>query len=159
MAHEHKKGMKCALCDGKSLEEMKDWQDEKTKKCGFVIHCVQGRDAFMNAHTHGFSDTWKHKDFQVVLALPESVISSVFWGFADRVKAGEEFKAGDQVDKIIRGFPVKLVDAVEADRDVLRVIFPDAEGRFPGEKGTDKYFDQQPNIDVSNDALKDSAVN
>ena len=48
-----------------------------------------------------------------------------------RVQAGERFKAGDLVEGIFDRCPLRLDEAEECGRKVLRVIIPDDENRFP----------------------------
>jgi len=143
--HKHKDGERCDVCSGKmSMADVERWEAENMKKSGFYVHGVMGQEeGYINAHTHGFDRTWSHRDFQLVLHLPENVVMDVFWNFANRVKAGEVFCDGMKVDGIIREYPVLLSSAFEFRRPVLRILFPDAKGRFPGDPDVEAAFEHQ----------------
>jgi len=143
--HKHKIGERCDICSGKmSVDDVKRWEEEKLEKCGFYVHGVVSREeGYINAHTHGFERTWSHRDFQIVLRLPDKVVMDVFWNFARKVKAGEVFCDGMKVEEIVRGYPVLLSSAFECRRPVLRVLFPDAKGRFPGDPDVEAAFEHQ----------------
>jgi len=67
--------------------------------------------------------------------------------FDKTFKAGEKFKAGDLVEKVIKDLPVMFVTAHEGGRQLLRIIFPDKNGKFPNEKGCDRQFALQPAVE------------
>jgi len=143
-------GFPCACCDGgMTKQDLANWEQENLKKNGFYIHAVpcSDNDKFMNFHTHGFDRTWDHPDFQMVFPIPPGAVRSIFWTIADRVKAGEKFKAGDLVEKVIKDLPVMFVTAHEGGRQLLRIIFPDKNGKFPNEKGCDRQFALQPAVE------------
>ena len=159
MSHEHQKGQKCFLCDGGTKKDLAEWQDKNMEKYGFYMHFVPDGH-FINAHTHGFDKTWGHLDFQIVLPLEQKLISSFFWTFADRVKAGEKFEADTSVDKVIKNMPVRLTRAHENDRDVLRIIFPDKNGKFYGDPGVDEaYAHQVEHVEENDEVPPDLAMN
>lgn len=158
MDHEHREGQKCFFCDV-GIEKLKTWEDEHFKKSGFYMHFVSG-EHFINAHTHGFDRSWGHLDFQLIFPVSQKVVGSIFWSFADRVKAGERFEAGTSVDEIIEDFPVRLSSAKEGGRDVLRVILPDKNGKFPGDEGVDEVFGHQiDHVDEYDDSPPDPQLN
>jgi len=150
----HKGGCRCFACDN-GMEAVNKWQDECMKRDGFYMHFVPLPHGYVNAHTHGFKETWGHPDLQVVIPLPQQVMSSIFWNFANRVKKGEAFKAGDLVDKIISGHPVKLIDAKEEGRPILRVLLPDPKWRYPGDTGCTEIYEAQTTLETDyQDATK-----
>lgn len=75
---------------------------------------------------------------------------AILGGLVDRVKVGEEFEDGQEVDQVLVGYKVRM-RAVPApgyplnmarayyDSDVpaLQVVWPDVEHRFPGDDGYD----------------------
>ena len=150
------------------------WARKCMKECGFFVHFVGSNepcadcgeehdhttatwpDHLANIHTHGFEQTWKHPDFQIVLAMPPQVAQSIFWKFADQVRAGKRFEAGkDYADVIEPGpnakkssYSVRLAWAEENDRQVLRVLIPDPEGRLPGDQGCEQHYLDQLNFDT-----------
>ena len=101
------------------------------------IHCATcGKvenhypDYICNAHTHGMAK-YGHMDFQLVLYLHPNQMGYVLNNLGLRVQAGERFKAGDLVEGIFNRCPLRLDEAEESGRKVLRVIIPDDENRFP----------------------------
>lgn len=140
--HTGKSSCNCARCaaiaagktPAQADAERRAWTETQIKKHGWIVHFVAGGDeqspTGFNAHTHGLQENYQHKDFQLVIPLPEKVAHPIFIELADRVKAGEKFVAGQKVDDIIQGMQVKLIDAVECGRPVLRVILPDKNGKL-----------------------------
>ena len=72
-----------------------------------------------------------HQDFQLVLYLHPNQMGYVLNNLGLRVQAGERFKAGDLVEGIFDRCPLRLDEAEESGRKVLRVIIPDDQNRFP----------------------------
>lgn len=140
----HPKRCPCASCAaiaaGKSPEQaIKDhlaWAEEQLRKHGFYVHLVAAGDdtspTGFNAHTHGLAEGHQHPDFQIIIPLAEAVALELFHNLADRVKGGERFASGQLVSEIISsaGGLVKLIDATEGDRPVLRVVLPDRHGNL-----------------------------
>lgn len=83
-----------------------------------------------NIHTHGLVETCGHLDFQLVTAVPPEVVGGIFRELVKRIKAGEKFHSGQYLAEIIQRFKVKLVDAWEGRRPVLRIILPDTNGNL-----------------------------
>lgn len=126
----------CACCNGGPDAEanMHAWEDEMMAKHGWYAHFVTDEDdqspTGYNAHTHGL-EAKGHLNFQVVMPVRPEVAHGVMGTLARRVMDGERFEAGQEVSEVIQpGYTIKLMLARECDRDVLRVIFPDADKRF-----------------------------
>lgn len=145
-----KEGCRCAVCQaveggasaGEALEGYRRWAAEKLAKHGWIVHFVTGDPASptgFNAHTHGLAETWRHRDLQIVVPLPERVAHDIFSNVVDRVKAGEVFVSGDVLEGVLGGgYKVRLVSAVEGGRFVLRVVLPDPAGNLePAEQDED----------------------
>lgn len=92
-----------------------------------------------NVHTHGM-EKYGHLDFQIVLELSQKMQMYILNTLGLRVQAGEKFKAGDIVSEICQGYDLKLVEAREAERTVLRVLIPDEAHKFPDDEGCDKLY-------------------
>ena len=124
--------LECECC--KDPEGFRKRQKEAMAKYGWVCHAVYGKNCHpcgANCHTHGISDTWNHLDFQVVLPIEMEIVHGIFARFVDKIKDGERFEDGDVVKEIIgNDMPVKLIAAAEGDRNVLRIILPDATGNL-----------------------------
>jgi hypothetical protein len=127
----------CDVCAGKiNMEGLKEKEAEMIEQYGFFTHFVfDVGHKFANYHTHGFQKTWEHNDFQIVLPLAHETAQGIFWNLAHRVKDGDRFSDGQDVDKIINGLLVRLMKARDAGRDVLRILIPDENGLFPGDDG------------------------
>lgn len=83
-----------------------------------------------NAHTHGM-ERYDHPDFQLVLNYPPQEIARILNTMGLRVQSGERFQAGDLVEGIYLDCPVRLDEAEECGRTVLRVVIPDKHNIFP----------------------------
>lgn len=134
-----------AIAGGLTPEEADEQQRAWEIKClgeqGFFVHYVGQDDASptgFNAHTHGLHQ-YDHLDFQLVVPLPPRIGHSVISELANRVKGGERFEAGQVVDKVVCDFNVKLIEAQEDDRKVLRIILPDPEGGLEPEEISEQY--------------------
>lgn len=129
----------CAVCrDG--LEAVRAKELECLEKFGWYAHYVQpdpDSPTRFNAHTHGL-DLKGLIDFQIVCPLPMQVAHNILTTLADRSMAGEQFEAGQDIEKVIVNFPVRLALAQECKRQVWRIIFPDKHGVF-GPKAVGLY--------------------
>lgn len=124
------------------LEKMGQVHGDMLAKHGFYVHYVPNdpqTDPGVNAHTHGFEETWGHVDFQIVLPLNPEMVHGIFWSLANAVKAGKKFAAGDH-EGVITNFSVRMVEAWENDREVLRVLLPDESGKFPDDEGCEEKY-------------------
>ena len=150
MRHNKEKGpCPCARCaaiaGGLSPEEadaqQQAWQIEALGKQGFYVHYITQDDATptgFNAHSHGLQQ-YDHLDFQLIVPLPPEIGHSIISDLANRVKGGERFEPGQVLDKVVRNFNVKLIEATESDRKVLRIILPDPQGGLEPEEISERY--------------------
>ena len=128
------------------MERMKRLHDESMKKYGWYAHYVPGDTTSpteFNAHTHGFMDTWKHPDVQIVAPMPQGTAHGIFWAVVNQLKEGKRFEPGTEYAEILEGYTVRFAWAREGSethfkpgsaihivgRPVLRIILPDKEGR------------------------------
>ena len=95
-----------------------------------------------NAHTHGMN-RYNHPDFQLVIHMSQENIGYVLNTLGLRVQSGEKFQSGDLVDGIFLDCPVRLDLFQEGDREVLRVIIPDGQNRFPEDPACDYPYSFQ----------------
>ena len=84
-------------------------------------------------------EEFNHKNFQVVLDVGDEIACYIINSLCERVRDGQtqgaSMGSGDIITGIYSQYPLKLAQAWEGGRQVLRVLLPDDEGRFPGEKG------------------------
>jgi hypothetical protein len=132
--HHHKEGETCYACEN-GADAFKKHQDELMAKYGWVIHYVSpmpGDDRF-NIHTHGLQEKYEHPDLQIMIAgLDPKIAGKILHNVVDKIEAGEKFEVGNY-GGIIKNLEVQFVVAPEGDRIVLRMIFPNPEGKFEGE--------------------------
>ncbi len=83
----------------------------------------------VNAHTHGFEETFSHPDVQICFPLDTKVIHSIFWRITDFLKEGNRLESGKSYPGLIGNeMEVAFLWATEDDRNVLRAILPDSSG-------------------------------
>lgn len=156
----HKSGAcKCAKCDARELglteDEIKaaetEWVKSALDKYGFYVHFVSEDDSSptgFNTHTHGLQSFDDHLDFQIVFPLPANVAHGVISNIAKRVKEGERFLSGQYVSEVVGGgLDVKLIEALESDRKVLRIILPDSNGNLEPSEINESFSVQYKDIE------------
>lgn len=141
---DHKASCGCPICSGKmSWADYHEWELNCLTEYGWFTHFVGDPSCGcgMNSHTHGL-ETFGHLDLQIVVPMREQVIQNIFGNIIKRIRDGEKFNPGEEVEGIIRDFKVKFVLRQEGDRDVLRIIIPDKHGKL-SESEIDEYFVKQ----------------
>lgn len=120
----------CAACDGMTLEDIHEWEQNCLRTNGWYAHMVPG-----NYHTHGIPMSFNHHpDIQVVLPIDPTIIHSVVSTAVKKIEAGIVFLPGEPVSGIVKDMNVMFVEAKEADNHaVLRMILPDASGNLDAE--------------------------
>lgn len=118
-------------------------EKEGIEKYGFFVYCVPEADPMVyNCHTRGLKEKFNHCDLQIYIKLSPQLMMSIFHNIVDRIKAGEKFKHNDIVPNVIGNYSVRLVNAKEDDRNILRIIVPDRDGcLMPNE--IDKFHARQ----------------
>ena len=144
MNDEHEQECECACCAGKDINA---WHQEQMEKHGWFAHYVLDEGNGVDFHTHGMDQTYKHLDFQIVLPINHKTVNSIFWRFADLLKSGKQFKAGDRVAEIIEGYDVLCVEVTSGERNLLRVILPDADGNLEEKDLEGIYAPQYDGVD------------
>jgi len=93
--------------------------------------------AVVNAHTHGFEEVLGHLDFQIVgTSADRRYVQHFFNDVYNRIKKGTRFEEGDVIPDLIEDnhgvdHDVHIEKHQECGRDVLRLIFPDPQWRYP----------------------------
>lgn len=107
--------------------EIVAWQNMMLSTHGWYVHYMPSTitKELVNIHTHGIYEKFKHEDFQIVIPLPDVLAQKIFSTLIDRIKDGDKFTNNQIVTGIIIGYSVKLVNAIDEDRIVLRIILPD----------------------------------
>jgi len=94
------------------------------------------------AHTHGLPESCGHPDVEVRLACDPDERGRLLGIVAGAVTLGRRFADGQEARDLF-SVPVRLVTRLESGREVLRVVFPDVNGRWPGEGGCAPGYDEQ----------------
>jgi phosphomannomutase len=128
--------------DKQFFEKQKKWAAEQIEKYGWYAHYVGGNEygEGVNFHTHNVLESFKHYDFQIVVAVASGTAHSIFEELIRRIKEGESFKIGQIVSGIVKNYNVKLCMASENNRRVLRIILPEANGELEETKMTNLRY-------------------
>lgn len=128
-------------------------------QCNWIIHHVSNETSpaleegarkrfpefICNTHTHGLS-AYTHKDFQIILDIGEESAMYILNAFAERVRGGEVFSPGELVKGVYPECDVRLAAVKEGGRDVLRILIPDENNVFPGERGCLYPYSEQARV-------------
>lgn len=161
---DHEGECQCAICSGEMSHESladKIIIDIKTMGCSNIGVAGEGYPPWV--YSIGFC-VRRHPEF-VISALPPAVSNYLINDLCAKVAAGEVFKAGDKVEKLIAEYPVVLkqvdpanydeffgigrdftrmiIEAGGEDTGVLQIVWPDPSGKFQWEEGFDEKHRQQ----------------
>lgn len=124
--------------------------DKQIKKYGWAAHYVPYDDYHINYHTHGLYEKYKHHDFQITLPVSAENAHGIIHGLIEDVKKGQKFEVNlDYIGYLGSGYRIQFKQFVECGRPVLRLLFPDKNGKMPFDSDCDKYFKMQ--LDVLDD--------
>lgn len=133
----HGNGCKCVICSGEMTRKALTPQEEKImEQFGWFAHVVVADPNIAtgyNYHTHGMNVTLGHLDLQIVLPLSERKCHSIAATIHGQIEAGMRFDDGDETRIPHQDgscYPVRFIKVREGDREVLRVILPNAEGKL-----------------------------
>lgn len=121
-------------------------EKELMDKYGFVIHNVfpDSEDEILwSHHTHGLKENFNHIDLEIVLPMSPNLAGSIFHGMVSSIKEGESFENKLISGKVIKNFDVQLVKVSDEKRELLRIILPDKNGRFPSDADCDEVYKNQ----------------
>lgn len=127
-------GCKCDACS-KIIEELEKTTISAIERYGFAIHAVFGDLSTpynINIHTHGLEESYGHIDLQICVPITQDVAHVILSKMIDNIKDGKKYEAGHDYDGIMKDGMVKMAFAEEGGRVVLRLIFPDRDGKFNG---------------------------
>jgi hypothetical protein len=138
--------------DQATRKKMVEYHRKMMAKYGWYAHYVADDDdspTGFNGHTHGFEESWKHPDIQIVIAMPQTQIHGIMAQMADLIKEGAKFEPGTEYNEVLQGYPVKFGWAREGgDRRVLRMILPDKQGRVARDEITEPFNVQWEGVEV-----------
>lgn len=129
--------------------------DQLMKKYGWYAHVVPDDDRSptgFNYHTHGFRQTFRCLNVQIVVPLPFEIVHGMARSIVHMLQAYEcscghteqaqRFKHGDVTDQLLQGYNAMFAAAMEGGRRVLRIILPDPQGHLL-ESEQDELFKTQ----------------
>lgn len=140
----------------KKFEEFKKQEEELIEKYGFVIHNVfpsSDDEILWSHHTHGLKENFNHMDLEIVLPINPNVVGGIFHSMVKQIKEGESFEDKLISNRVIQNYDVQLVKVNDGHRELLRIILPDVNGKFPSDEDcADIYKNQLDDIvkDCSN---------
>lgn len=132
--------------------------EEFIRKCvkefGWAVQLVEegeGPSEPAFAYTIGLHHNFGHPEL-IILGQPNKLMHAALNDIGDRIKQGARFASGDSLEEVIEGYPVRLreVESRESFKvhvgyalwfyagqpfRLLQVVWPDKDGRFPGEPG------------------------
>lgn len=126
-----------------TIEQVRAEQEQLVKKYGWYAHVIEDDTSVatgFNYHTHGFDESLRHLDIQIVLPgnpakggnlrhhnLCHRIAKEIF----GQIKQGKKFQDGEETTISREGgspYSVRFIKVHEGDRNVLRVILPDLRG-------------------------------
>lgn len=136
----------------KMFNDFKAREKELMDEYGFVIHNVfpdSNDGSLWSHHTHGLKENFGHMDLEIVLPINPNIANAVLHGMVECIKEGECYENKLISDKVIRDYEVQLIKVHDENgRELLRVILPDANGKFPSDKDcADVYKNQLDDLD------------
>lgn len=131
--------MECAVCKY-GEETIQQWETDQLIRQGWYMHFIIDDGS---VHTHGIADRWGHPDLEIMLPLEMELLASILHTVVDRIKKGERFEAGKRYRRVIKGYWVAFVKAMEGGRGVLRLILPDQHGNISEDEIEEGPFKDQ----------------
>lgn len=123
--------------------KMDAWAREKMEKFGWFAHFVPNDPEYPNSinyHTHGLEQTFGHPDLQISFPLAPDTAHAIFSEVVNKIKEGVKFEPGIKYPEIIGGgLCVEFINAIETNRRVLRLVFPDKDGSYNGEVFSNQF--------------------
>lgn len=142
-----------------TFKEFKQQEEKLMKEYGFVIHNVfpsSDEEILWSHHTHGLKENFNHMDLEIVLPIHPQMAGGVIHGMVEQIKNGESFEDKLVSDKVIQNYNVQLVKVSDEYRELLRIVLPDENGKFPSDKDCAEVYKNQLD-DILQDSL--SAIN
>lgn len=127
------------------IEKMMKHEEEMKEKYGYYIHCIIDVDP-LEAHTHGLMDVG-YPEVGIKLGLDPDNVHRMLNVVAQKILK-KEITCSDgttlQLDELCT-LPVtfKLLTEDLTPSIILRIIFPDVNGRFPWDEGCNQEFKKQ----------------
>jgi hypothetical protein len=117
-------------------------QEHYCECCGKHSHddTVSGFDGFVNAHTHGLN-FYSHDEICVVLDIGPELVGTILNDIGFRIREEHEQFIEGKYGSIIEDYDVMFYRSNGSK--TLYLLFPDPDGRFPGDPGCQHPYDKQ----------------
>jgi hypothetical protein len=146
-AHKAHRHPACDCCK-RGFEAMARAQREAIDRQGWAAHVVF-RDDATDYHTHGLVESFECPDIQFYIFTDPLALDVIARRIVDRIKAGTTISNGMLLKGVYKietpsglvDFGVRLIEAIESERTVLRVILPDRHGCL--DRGAEAGFAEQ----------------
>ena len=130
----------------------KSTQEEVNKNIalhGFHIWYLTEKDSeYINAFTQGLQETFSHTDLQIVLPVGQEKCASIFHTLKTYISEGNTIET-NQIHSGLLPFPFLAIEVPKSahtqNLDVIRIVLPDSNGKFPHEDACDPHFKAQFN--------------
>jgi hypothetical protein len=117
-----------------ALDKIKEKQERALREHGWYAHFVNGDLEYPNQtnyHTHGILEKFQHPDLQICIPIQPALAHSLFHAIVARIQEGFIYEPNKSYDNVLAGgFLVKTIEVKDDNRSLLRIIIPDANGRF-----------------------------
>jgi len=117
---------------------------EPKQACDWIIHYVPYSD-HIDAHTHGLSRKHDHPELQITLPVNMELVKYVINTMGIAVSNGKKFSDGDEIFGLFENqdLPVRLIARKATGENVLRIVLPDKNSKFPDDKDCLEYYRDQ----------------
>jgi hypothetical protein len=120
--------------DENPFDRLKEVHEKALREYGWFAHFVNGDRTCPNQtnyHTHGLVEKYHHPDLQICIPIQPSVAHSLFHAAVARIREGFVYEPNKSYDNVLAGgLSVKIIEVEEGNRSLLRIVLPDANGRY-----------------------------
>lgn len=112
--------------------ELYEFTSEERKmlfQYGYCVHAVSCGHINTNYHTHGLPEMKNHIDLQITLNIQPQEVFDIFHLLIAEINKGKTFTKDSSIKYLNK--PLKLMETFESGRQVLRIMLPDSNGKFP----------------------------
>lgn len=129
------------------IKSINEEAEKNIAEYGFHMWYLTDKDSEMiNCFTQGLDVSYNHKNLQIVLPIENTKAANIMHTLVDGVKAGKEITSNN-IHNGLLSVPILAVE-VEAspstqNLEVIRIIFPDGNGKFAHEDECDAHYKLQ----------------
>jgi uncharacterized protein DUF4262 len=123
------------------------------ERVGWSVVAVMDNPPF--AYTVGLTESYDHPEL-IIYGIGAKNAHQILANAVQHIKEGEVYRAGGKYSEILDGYDVEFrvhqeypltaatsyYRALGKDWEALQLVWPDADGNFPGEEGMDPEFEE-----------------